>query len=170
MDKAQAIFSINSFLKNYDEVKNINTLKLGIKYNILSVKLKNKPHEKDWGIFLLATENTPPQKFWIPQYLLKFCFDANIDLKNLFEFGCIYIKTTHIDQLDSEKFITHFIFGTETATPVWITKYLDLISKFNENYKSNKMRHKEAIQNYMKICTNISEELDLNKNSIKVCI
>ena len=168
MEKAQAIFSINSFLKGYEEVKNINTLKLGIKYHILSIKLKNKPHEKDWGIFLLATENPPPQKFWVPQYILKYCFDAGINLKDLLEFGCVYIKTSHVDQIDADKYITHFTFGTEKATPVWITKYLETISKFNESYKTNKARHKEAIQNYLKICTNISEPD--NKDYMKVCI
>ena len=167
MDKAQAIFSVNSFLKSYEEVKNINTLKLGIKYQILSVKLKNKPHEKDWGIFLLATENSPPQKYWCPQFLIKYCSDAGIDLKNLFEFGNIYIKTTFVDRIDIDRYVTHFTFGTESATPIWITKYLDMISKFNENYKNNKARHKEAIQNYVKICTNISER-DIKEPCIKI--
>ena len=164
MDKNQEIFSLNSFLKSYEEVKNINTLNLGQKYSILGIKLKNRPHEKDYGIFLLGNENTPPQKIWIPIHVIKYCFDANINLKNLSEFGTVFLKANQIDRIDHEKFVTHFTFGIDPEPPKWITKYLDSITKFNEMYKTNKMRHKEAIQKYAKICKNIADEPDLNMN------
>lgn len=176
MDKAQDIFSINSFLKNYEEVKNINTLNLDIKYNILSIKLKSKASDKDWGIFLLGTESTPPQKYWIPQPLIRYCHDANIDLKNISEFGTIFIKITHVEKIDNDsakKYLTHFTFGIEPSPPIWITKYLDIISKFNEAYKSNKIKHKEAIQNYVKLCSNINVDGlkgEMKKECKKVCV
>ena len=162
MDKAgvsQDIFSINTFLKNYDEVKNINTLQLGVKYNILNVKLKSAPSQKDWGIFLLATENTPTEKFQVPKPLLAYCNDVNIDLKNISEFGNVFLKVNRLDCIDADgakKFLTRFTFGSEDSTPSWVAKYLDSIAKFNENFKSNKSRHKEALQNYAKLCNNIS--------------